>query len=35
MANVFNNFFSTIGAKIVNDLPNVNIDPLSYIPDFT
>jgi hypothetical protein len=36
MANMFNNFFSTIGTKIVNDLPTVNKDPLSYeyIPDY-
>jgi hypothetical protein len=34
MANIFNNFFSTIGTKIVNDLPNVTNGPLSYIPDY-
>jgi hypothetical protein len=33
IANEFNEFFSTIGTKISNDIPNSSIDPLQYIND--
>jgi hypothetical protein len=31
IAEEFNSFFSSVGTKIVNDIPASSIDPLSYI----